>query len=88
MTDEEARQKIINSRGGDPDNWLAKRLIIVYEKFRHKGLEIPEALEQTQLCYLASIGAATYDKATGRYRSNYDNGPRTVSAGEAAGGAG
>ena len=88
MTDEEARQKIINSRGGEPDNWLAKRLTIVYERFRHKGLEIDEAFEQSQLCYLASIGAATYDKATGRYRSNYDNGPGAVSAGEEAGGAG
>lgn len=88
MTDEEAKQKIIASRGGCSDNWLAKRLIIVYERFRRKGLEASEALEQTQLCYLASIGAATYDDKTGRYRSNHDSEPEAVSAGEAAGGTG
>ena len=70
MTDEEAKQNIVGKHGcKGPDGWLAKRLIIVFERFRQRGLETLEALEQAHLCYLASIGVAEYDEETGLYES-------------------
>lgn len=87
MTDEEARRSIID-RHGQKANWLARNLIDVYERHRAKGCNVLEALKLTDLCYLASIGAATYDDETDRYRSNYDSEIEAVPAGEVAGGAG
>jgi len=70
MTDEEAKQNIMGRHGQkSADGWLAKRLIIVFERFRQRGLGTLEALEQAHLCYLASIGVAEYSDETGLYES-------------------
>ena len=71
MTDEEAKQNIVGRHGQkSADGWLAKRLIAVFERYRRKGLETLEALEQAHLCYLASIGVAEYSEKTGLYESS------------------
>ena len=68
MTDEEAREDIRTGHGLKAD-WLVRNLLAVYERYRQKGLEVREALEQARLCYLASIGAAGFNMETGLYQS-------------------
>jgi hypothetical protein len=65
MTDEEARQGI---RDGFRTEWLIKNLLAVYERYRMRRKMNPsKALEQTNLCYMATHGAAIYDVETGLF---------------------
>ena len=64
MTDEGARQSI---RDRFRPEWLIENLLAVYGRYRARQMNPLKALEQTNLCYMATHGAANYNVETGLF---------------------